>query len=220
MRRNYWVVVASALVLGVMLSGCSDTLVAPKAAPASAPTAVRFAPEGSPSLSLSGGHHANRVTEFTVGPNGGVFFVGNHAVVFPANSICDPSSGYGPDSWDAPCTTISAPLRISARLSNSKGASAVDFSPDLRFAPSASPSRWVWIFMSSPAAHGASDLSRFNIMFAESLGATPQNDAAEDPTLRTYVNRAAGVSFRRIKHFSGYMVNAGNSCDALAESCP
>ncbi len=221
MRRNYWVVVASALVLGVLLSACSETVVGPKAATNATPIAATFAPEGSPSLSLSGDRAANGVTQFTVSPSGGVFFVGNHAVVFPANSICDPSiSSYGPSHWDDACTTIAQPITITARLSQRNGVSAVDFSPELRFAPASEASRGVWIFMYSPQARRASDLSRFNIMFAPSLGADPVNDAADDPSLRTFVNRAAGVSYRRIKHFTGYVIAAGNSCDPSGETCP
>jgi hypothetical protein len=210
MRRNYWVVVASALVIGV-LTGCSDnTVVAPAAAPSAAPVATILAPSGRPQLSLSGHNATNGVTQFTVKPSGGVFFVGNHAVVFPARSICDPaSSSYGEGQWDAPCTPLKRPLTITARLSTANGVRAVDFSPSLRFVPSANPARWVWIFMYTPEARGADNLSSFNILFSPSLGATPVNDVAEDVTLRTYVDTQSGMSYRRIKHFSGYLVTAG-----------
>lgn len=210
MRRNYWVVVASALVIGVV-TGCSEnTVVAPAAAPSTAPASTIFAPSARPMLSLSGSGIQDGVTEFTVGPSGGVFFVGNHAVVFPARSICDPAtSSYGDDQWDAPCTVLTRPLTITARLSSANGVSAVDFSPSLRFVPSASPARWVWIFMYTPQARAAQDLSPFTILFTPALGATPVNDAVGDPTLRTYVDTWSGVSFRRIKHFTGYSVGAG-----------
>jgi hypothetical protein len=210
MRRNYWVVVASALVIGV-LTGCSEnTVVAPAAAPSTAPASAMFAPSASPQLSLSGNGVRNGVTRFTVSPSGGIYFVGNHAVVFPARSICDPAaSTYGEGQWDAPCTPLNRPLTITARLSTANGASAVDFSPSIRFVPSASPSRWVWIFMHAPQARGTDDLSQFAILFSPSLGATPVNDAVNDATLRTYVDTRSGVSFRRIKHFTGYSVGAG-----------
>jgi hypothetical protein len=210
MRRNYWVVVASALVIGV-LTGCSDnTLVAPSAAPSAAPTSTILAPSGRPSLSLSGSNARNGSTEFTVSPAGGVFFVGNHAVVFPARSICDPAtSTYGEGQWDAPCTPLNRALKITARISTTNGQQAVDFSPSIRFVPSSNTSRWVWIFMYTPDARGAQDLSRFNIMFAPNLGATPVNDAAQDATLRTYVDTWSGMSYRRIKHFTGYVVAVG-----------
>jgi hypothetical protein len=214
MRRNYWVVVASALVIGV-LTGCSEnTVVAPSAAPSVAPTSTMLAPSGRPNLSLSGTNIRNGTTEFTVSPSGGVFLIGNHAVVFPARSICDPAtSSYGDDQWDAPCTPLNSPLKITARISTTNGQQAVDFSPELRFVPSSNASRWVWIFMSTPEARGAQDLSRFNIMFAPSLGATPVNDAAQDQTLRTYVDTWSGMSFRRIKHFTGYVVAVGFTDD-------
>jgi hypothetical protein len=209
MRRNYWVVVASALVIGV-LTGCSDTVVAPSAAPSAAPASAMLAPSGRPSLSLSGNSVRNGTATFTVNPQGGVFFVGNHAVVFPAHSICDPAtSSYGEGQWDAPCTPLKRALKVTARISTTNGQQAVDFSPSIRFVPSSNESRWVWIFMYTPEARGAQDLSRFNIMFAPSLGASPVNDAAHDATLRTYVDTWSGMSYRRIKHFTGYVVAVG-----------
>ena len=220
MRRNYWVVVASAIVVGV-LAGCSDnTLVAPSAAPSAAPTSTMFAPAERPSLALTGRNTDNGVATFTVGRSGGVFFVGNHAVVFPANSICDPAvSSYGPGEWDKPCRTIRQPITITARLVTVNGVKAVDFASALRFAPSKNPSQWVWIYMYTPEARGAQDLAKFSILFAPTLGATPVNDAVEDPTLRTYVDSRTGISFRRIKHFSGYVVGSGYSCDPQREEC-
>jgi hypothetical protein len=192
--------------------GCRDNIVAPTAAPSAAPTAMIQAPDGHPSLSLVGGS-SDGGTDFTVGPSGGVFFVGNHAVVFPAHSICDPSrSSYGPGTWNSGCSVLKSPIRIHAEVRTQGGRSWVDFKPDLRFAPSTNPNRWVWMFMRTPQAAGATgDLSRFNILFAESIGGQTTNDAATDETLRTYVDTRSGVSFRRIQHFSGYVV-AGYAC--------
>ncbi|NUO37898.1 MAG: hypothetical protein HOQ19_07675 [Gemmatimonadaceae bacterium] len=210
MRRNYWVVVASALVIGV-LTGCSEnTVVAPAAASRTAPASTMFAPSARPQLSLSGNSVQNGVTQFTVNASGGTFYVGNHAVYFPGRSICDPAtSSYGDGEWDAPCKPLNRPLTITARLSTANGVQAVDFSPSIRFVPSDNPARWVWIFMYTPDARSATDLSKFAILFSPSLGAMPVNDALTDPTLRTYVDTRAGVSYRRIKHFTGYSVGAG-----------
>lgn len=223
-QRNYWVVVANVAVLAA-LAGCSDnTFVAPtaqqSASTASAPTTMMMAPTGRPSLSLMGGSPSNTSADFTVGPQGGVFFVGNHAVVFPRMSICDPAtSTYG--DWDAACKTIGKPIRIHAVVRNESGRTWVDFSPELRFAPSADPSRWVWMYMYTPEARGAQgDLSRFNILYAQSIGGVTVDDAATDPTLRTYVDTRTGVSVRRIKHFSGYTASAGRDCDNALSGCP
>lgn len=217
MRRNYWIVVANAVALAAVV-GCRDNIVAPSVAPTSAPAAQFQAPDGHPSLSLIGGS-LNDVTDFTVGPSGGVFFVGAHAVVFPAESICDPArSSYGPGTWNSPCPTLKGSITIHAVVRTQNGRSWVDFSPELRFAPSKNPARWVWMFMRTPEAVGATgDLSRFNILFAESIGGVTTNDAASDPTLRTYVDTRTGISFRRIQHFSGYVV-AGFACDVACDA--
>ncbi len=223
-KRNYWVVVANVAVIAA-LAGCSDnTFVAPSAqqdaASGSAPVSMMAAPQDRPSLSLSGSGPANTTADFTVGPQGGVFFVGNHAVVFPKKSICDPrTSVYG--EWDAACKTIGKPIQIHAVVRNENGRTWVDFSPELRFAPSADPSRWVYMFMYTPEARGAKgDLSRFNILYAQSIGGVTVNDAASDPTLRTYVDTNTGISMRRIKHFSGYTASAGRDCDNALGGCP
>lgn len=219
MRRNYWVVVANVLVLGV-LAGCRDNGVSPLAVEDGAPTSMMLAPADRPSLSLSGGSSDDASAEFTVGPAGGVFFVGNHAVVFAAHSVCDPErSSYGPGTWDDACPVLSRPITVEAVVRTQDGRSWVDFTPALRFAPSSSPSRWVWMFMYTPDAIGASgDLSQFNILYAGSIGGVTVNDAAEDATLRTYVDTRSGVSFRRIKHFSGYTASSGAACDPLKDA--
>ena len=222
-QRNYWVVVANVAVIAA-IAGCSDnTFVAPTAQPdavsSSAPVTMMAAPVGRPSLSLSGTAPSNTTSDFTVGPQGGVFFVGNHAVVFPKQSICDPErSTYG--EWDVECKTIGKPIQIHAEVRSENGRTWVDFSPELRFAPSDDPSRWVWIYMYTPDARGAQgDLSKFNILYAPSIGGVTVDDAASDPTLRTYVDTRTGVSVRRIKHFSGYTASAGRSCDEYSGDC-
>jgi hypothetical protein len=223
MRRTRRFTAGPLLFLSV-LAGCRDEVLSPTAAPVQAPSAVApaplsLAPQGRPTLSLGGGLPDSTATDFTVGPAGGAFFAGNHAVVFPAGSICDPAtSSYGPGTWDSPCTPLQSSLRIHAEVRRVNGQTAVDFTPALRFVPSNSPARWVWIFMYTPEAIGTSDLSRFNIMWAPALGAAPVDESLADPTLRTYVDTWQGLSIRRIKHFSayetgGYGVGAGRSCD-------
>jgi hypothetical protein len=222
-QRNYWVVVANVAVLAA-LAGCSDnTFVAPtaqqSASTSSAPATMMAAPSNRPSLTLVGGSPFNTSADFTVGPQGGVYFVGNHAVVFPKLSICDPAtSTYG--DWDAACKTIGKPIRIHAEVRTANGRTWVDFSPELRFAPSADPSRWVWMYMYTPEVRGArGDLSRFNILYAQSIGGITVDDAVSDPTLRTYVDTRTGVSMRRIKHFSGYTASAGRDCGDALTAC-
>jgi hypothetical protein len=218
MRRNYWVVVASMVVMTV-LSGCSDTVVSPAAAPVASPTSMMQAPDGRPTLSLSNDRKDSEDSDFSISPWGGVYRVGNHAVVFPAQSVCEPSTdNYEARDWDAPCAPAKSAIKVHAIVKKDGARTWVDFSPELRFVPSASPSRWVWLFLNMPEArHAQGDLSRFSILYAESIGGLTVDDAAGDATLRTYVDTRKGTTFRRIKHFSGYYGQSGFTCDAGVE---
>jgi hypothetical protein len=217
MRRKSRIA-AAPLILLASLAGCRDGVVSPGTTPLEAPTAsapapMSLAPQGRPRLDLSGGLPDSAAADFTVGPTGGVFFAGNHAVVFPAQSVCDPAtSSYGPSAWDQPCTPLQASLKVHAEVRRKNGQTSIDFTPSLRFVPSSNASRWVWIVMYTPDAVGASsDLSQFNILWAKSLGGATVDEAQIDSTLRTYVDTFQGLSLRRIKHFSGYTIDSGRS---------
>jgi hypothetical protein len=215
MRRTSWFTAGSLLLLAVP-AACRDGIMSPvgqpvKAPSAGAPAPISLAPQARPSLQLSGGLPDSASTDFVVGPSGGVFFAGNHAVIFPSQSVCDPAtSSYGPTEWDVPCAPLQSPLKIHAEVRRANGQTSVDFTPSLRFVPSTNPARWVWIVMYTPEAVNAStDLSRFNIVWIKSLGAEGVDETPFDSTLRTYVDTWQGLSMRRIKHFSGYLVGAG-----------
>jgi len=216
MRRTNWKTV-STLVTMALLAGCQDNTVSAPQQASVAPTLMMMAPGEAPRLSLNGVSSNNIKTEFTVGPNGGVFMVGNHAVVIPAHSICNPAtSSYGPGTWDSPCRALEGSLKISAEVRIEKGATWVDFSPALRFVPSNNPANWAWIYMYTPKAAGAHDLSSFNILYATRIGGLTTDESAQDATLRTYVDTRSGLSVRRIKHFSGY-TSSGRACDSGAD---
>lgn len=223
--------IASPLLLLAALASCRDGVVSPPASPVQAPSLaapapMSLAPQGRPQLDLTGSSSDSASVDFVVGPSGGVFFTGNHAVVFPAGSICDPlTSGYGRGTWDAPCTALQTSITVHAEVRRNNGVTSVDFSPALRFVPSTYPSRWVWMVMYSPDAKGATgDLSAFNILYAATVGGTPIDETSDDSTLRTYVDTFSGITIRRIKHFStyesGYGLGAGKTCDPAVETCP
>ena len=182
---------------------------------------MSLAPQGRPNLTLSGDLPDSTSVDFDLGPNGGVFYTGNHAVVFPAGSVCDPAtSSYGPGTWDAPCSVLQSTIKVQAEVRRSGGGTAIDFTPSLRFVPSTSASRWVWLLIYSPNARDATgDLSAFNILYAPTLGATRIDETGYDSSLRTYVDTFSGISLRRIKHFSayeegGYGSGSGKTCDS------
>lgn len=221
MRRTNWKTV-STLVTTIVIAGCMDNGVSsPQIAP-EGPAPMMMAPEGHPMLSLGGrlsAKSANTSADFIVGPEGGVFLVGNNAVVFPAKSICNPAkSSYGPDTWDSPCEAARQPITIHAEVRTAKLGTWVDFTPALRFVPSNNSTKWVWIYMYTPTVVGASDLSKFGILYSNKLGATGVDDASVDKTLRTYVDTWGGYSSRRVKHFSGFVASSGRDCDPRTET--
>ena len=229
MRRNSWTTAGPLLVL-LGLAACRDGLVSPPATPLAAPPRVSpapmsLAPQGRPTLALSGGLPDSTAVDFVVWPSGGIFLTGNHAVVFPSGSVCDPAtSSYGPGTWDDPCTPLQSPIRVHAEVRRTDGRTSIEFTPSLRFVPSSNPSKWVWMLLHSPDAIGAtSDLSRFNIWWAPERSAARVDETVADPTLRTYVDTLLGLSLRRLKHFSmyesGYGISSGKECDSGSEGC-
>lgn len=210
MRRNRWNIAGPLLLLTALVS-CREGVVSPATGPieapqAAAPAPMSLAPQGRPHLDLVGGLPDSASVDFVISPNGGIFDLGNHAVVFPANSVCDPAtSSYGPGTWDSPCTTLQAPIKVHAEVRRTNGQTAVDFTPSLRFVPSNDPARWVWLVLYTPSAVGKSDLSGFNILWESGPGAPTVDETPLDPSLRTYIDTWQGLSLRRIKHFSGYV---------------
>lgn len=209
---------AGSLLLLAVAASCRDGVVSPTKEPLNAPAfaspaPVSLAPQGRPNLDVASGSAGSTSVDFSVGPNGGVFFVGKNAVVFPSQSICDPAtSSYGPTAWDEPCAPLQSTLQVHAEVRSADGLTWIDFTPSLRFVPSSSPSKWVWLLMYTPGAAGATDLSRYNILWSQSIGGATVDETPTDATLRTYVDTFAGISLRRIKHFSGYTLDAGRNC--------
>src|ERR1035437_156041 len=217
MRRTNWKTV-SALVTMIVVAGCQDNVVSAPQSTSAAPASMMMAPEGRPQLSLESNSSDNVDADFTVTPSGGVFFLGKHAVVFPARSICDPErSSYGAGTWDSPCTALKGALRIHASVRTATLGTWIDFKPSLRFVPSNDSRQWVYIYMYTPNVIGAKDLSKYSILFAPAIGAQGIDEAAANASLRTYVDTWGGITMRRIQHFTGYMNSSGRSCDPNTE---
>jgi hypothetical protein len=152
-----------------------------------------------------------------------VYLIGNNAVVFPRGSVCQPSdaNGYGVEKWDAPCTPLTQTLTIQYETSVKQGRTSIDFKTPLRFVPTNNPAQYVWMMMYTPGAiNSTGDLEQFTIYYTPTLNGPMYDEAASDPTLRTYVDSRSGISMRRIKHFSGYTSSAGLACDPLTSLDP
>ena len=148
--------------------------------------------------------------QFTVDPTKSETFVymGQHRVVFPANSICDPAvSTYGPGEWDAPCQPLSTPITIYADTLSVGGHPYLRFSPDLRFVPSLDPKQWVMLYLKDPSQSDPLVGPTLTILW-EAPDGSLIDETLSDPTLVTQVQGSSSIVYRRVKHFSGFLVSS------------
>jgi hypothetical protein len=193
-----------------------------------APTVSHTArPAGAPSLDVITNLVApdSMSADFTVTPSGGMFSLGNNAVYFPANSICDPAtSSYGPSHWDEACTPLDHAIDFHAevRRDSVSGKTWVDFTPAVRFVPTDDPNQTVWMLMKAGTDVTADNYSGFGMQWMPD--GSPDfavDEASTDPDLKTYVDLDRDVVFRRVKHFSGYIVfTAKSDAGMLDETIP
>lgn len=183
---------------------------------ATAPAQNEARPVGAPSFDVIINSVApdSSSVDFTVTPTGGLFAIGRHGVYFPANSICDPAtSSYGPGTWDEPCTPLDRSIDLHAEVrTNDDGSTWVDFTPAIRFVPTDNSEQVVWMMMKTGVDVTADNYLKFGMLWMPN--GTPDqlvNEAASDASLKTYVDVNRDVVFRRVKHFSGYLV--GNATE-------
>ena len=209
-RRTFWPRTAAALSALILIAACSEPT--PPSAQASAGTAA---------LSRTTMVGDTTVTVFTYDYLlGTTEALGVHKIVMPAMSVCEPlTSSYGVGTWDLPCTVASRNLTITAKAWTTAGGRArVDFEPALRFAPTDDSKRFVKLFFKDKDATDAALAEQLHIDWVPFVGAPPVDEQAIDPTLRTQVSVNAGMVWRRVKHFSGYMVASGRSTELTVDA--
>ncbi|MBA3671804.1 MAG: hypothetical protein H0W68_07255 [Gemmatimonadaceae bacterium] len=142
--------------------------------------------------------------------------MGSARLEIPAAAICKvTTSGYGAtntNGWNAPCAPETGSITITAAVTGTSSMPRVDFSPALRFNPAVGP---VELYMFVKRATSA-DAQRFKILYCATLANSCIDEAVSDPSLATYYNTHDNEVFRRIKHFSGYLV-AENSDEQQQE---
>ena len=217
MRRNtLYLLVGAVTALAV---ACRDSAVAP------ARSATSLSAAASPSLS-AGGINQNRTLLGTIelSPNGGTYHVGDFDVVMPAGAVCDPATTkYGVGHWDDDCSPANSSIAVNVVAKKQGNRVSVDFQPDLRFRPSAG---WVVIqtssysgLLTSPAVRQLSAKSgffeNFSIQYVPTGGGRQINEfrSTGDASMLTHVDLRTGLVWRRVKHFSGYIVTLGAKCD-------
>ena len=211
-RSSILLITGAAVVLAV---ACRDTL-APTASPEKDPFASR------PQLLRSSGG-SSRTGSITLTPQGGDYLLGGFLLRVPAGAVCDPATTqYGPAFWDDQCTPISAPITLQVEVKQQNGRLWIDFKPNVRFAPSNDPSKWVTLLTWRPRSELSSAFSRrqmrqYALLYAREIGATPLDEGTIDKSMVTVVRMRDGLIWRRLKHFSGFTISLGRACDPATE---
>jgi alpha-glucuronidase len=163
---------------------------------------------GGPHLGLSQGD--SNVAVLTIDPNTSrTYAFGQNWIYFPAHSICDPStSGYGVGLWDTPCTAVNHSVQVTVKWTSRGGYAFALFSPELRFVPADARSVGRWVVLSLHSNRKLHDLDAYNILY-DAGGNDWIDESLTDPTLRAWLDPLHNSVYRRVKHFSGYMVAAG-----------
>jgi hypothetical protein len=202
------------VVAAATTAACSDS-VAPSAESSISASGASTIDDGGAMASLT----ARDTLRFTIKINPKkrtTFSLGaGNTLVFPQSSVCDPeTSGYGPTSWDTPCTPITKQLAVSVKAwLDPQGHPRTDFSPNIRFVPSDVPNNWVIITFSD---WGAALDPMYKILYCTDAYTGPCVDESKsDPSLLTVEDPITGQLTRRIKHFSGYLVGAGDDQSSL-----
>ena len=135
--------------------------------------------------------------------------LGKSGLYIPANSVCQlGTSSYGMGTWNDACTPQTAPMTITAVVRNAAtDHPSVEFQPALRF----SPAQQVWLYM---AVTNQATLDATKVLYyCNETGC--MDESQTDADLKSYVDTTNFMVYRRIKHFSGYVV-AEFSADPLS----
>jgi hypothetical protein len=138
--------------------------------------------------------------------------LGASRLEIPANAVCDlDRSSYGSDKWDDSCARENSRFKITAVVRNAAtDHPSVDFEPALRFSPDKNVN--LYLYVTDDATLDASRI----VKYCNANGCVDESIA--DPSVASNVDLENRVVFRRIKHFSGFIVlslmeSAGDALD-------
>ena len=126
--------------------------------------------------------------------------LGASRLEIPANSICDRDrSSYGAGTWDDDCALEGRRFKITAVVRNAAtDHPSVDFEPALRFSPDKNVNLYLYV-----TDDATLDASRA-VQYCNANGCV--DESLTDPSVASSVDLENRVVFRRIKHFSGFIV--------------
>lgn len=201
-----------AVAAGFLVAGCGETT-------ATQPTPMRAL--GLVPTPASVAHDItiapfSKTATFTIYPNQNTYVViGTNVVNIPAGVVCNPlTSGYGPAYWSQPCSPITSPITVTASADRANGHPIVDFDQHLRFQPNGAP---VTLFMYDTAAGSASKIlwcptATPGLAATALLGCVDESSSSLFSSFgaKATFDGSTRLIFRRILHFSGYNVTAGD----------
>ena len=185
----------------LLLAGCSGDATSPSAAQPKSLSALRtspFVPTGAQRalVGVSDGTYT-----FQIDPTQAqsLQFGASHLDI-PANAVCDlATSSYGVGTWNDACSAQTDTFTITAVVKDAAtDHPSVEFSPALRFNPQSNVNLYLYV-----TDQATLDNSKV-LKYCNETGCV--DESLTDPDLISNVDVDNKVVFRRIKHFSGYVV--------------
>src|SRR4051812_42501986 len=183
-------------------------------------------PAGSPTINGSSVLRAlvvAQTVDFVIPASGGtVNLLDAYTLTFAEGAVCDPNAqdtqdGYANKQWDSSCTPATGDIAVRATLKYANGTLYADFQPALRFVPNKRVTIATNVIASQVQwQNDAGDTQGWTIDYAPGIGTDGISDALQDPSVRTIIVGSTGRIFRRVKHFSGYLIHVGEGfvpCD-------
>ena len=212
MRRYVPILIAG---IALIVAGCSDTT-----SPAN-PVALKRV--GDQSYSVRGdGRPAESdaiSTTFIIKAAGNQVRLGEFTLTFDPGAVCALTSGYGEAYWNQDCRPHGRDLRMTAKIFTSNNKSYVEFYPDIRFDPAKNV---VVSVMRPEIIHDLSkrEMRVYDLWYTKRKGNDRVfvDEAWNDEAMRTQYDSQTGRVWRRIRHFSGYVVHVGNCTNNSTDS--
>jgi len=185
----------------LLLAGCAGDATSPNAAQPKSTSVVRTSPFQPTDAQRALVGVADGTYTFTIDPSQDQSLqLGASHLDIPANAVCDlASSSYGVGTWNDACTAQTDTFTITAVVRNAAtDHPSVEFQPALRFNPQSNVNLYMYVT-------DQATLDNTKVMFyCNETGCVDESQT--DADLYSNVDVENKVVFRRIKHFSGYVV--------------
>ena len=185
----------------LLLAGCAGDATSPSAAQPKTLSAMRTSPFVPTDAQRALVGVADGTYSFTIDPSQDQSLsLGASHLDIPANAVCDlATSTYGVGTWNDACSHQTEPFTVTAVVRNAAtDHPSVEFQPALRFDPSTNVN--LYLYVTDQATLDATKVMKY----CNATGCV--DESLTDSELISNVDVENKVVFRRIKHFSGYVV--------------